>query len=262
MKKLLCVLLVFSLVFVFAACGGKTPSSDPGKNEPITDAKGTVLPANLPEGAVTNMREYFAPEQYIEYTNIFYQDMGAQFEGETEKEGTFAILQDEYNNRLRYYVWGYNDKTRCCDFQWEFVPTDVSALPKPGAYIHVKGNFKYNEEALDKYWIEDAAVTVEQDYTPADVDYDLTTQSPTLARVQIVNVVRHADVFKGKTFLIYGRALGTASLQHPYYDNSWSIDLRNAKDLNAGVYYLVTGALDSDEAGCWLDVTDTVKESK
>ena len=265
MKKLLSLLLVLTLVFVFAACAKKpADGNDPskgGSSEPITDARGNVLPANLPEGAVTSMREYFAPEQYVEYINIFYDKKGDQFVGPTEKEGTFAVLQDEYNACTRYYVWGYNDKTRCCDFQWEIVPTDTSDLPAPGSYIRVKGDFVYNEAALDKYWIENAEVSVESPYTPEKVDYDLTTMSPTLARVQIANVVRHAAVFANKTFLVYGRALGASALQHPYYNESWQIDLRNAGDLVNGAYLLVTGTLIPDGETCYLDVSKTVRES-
>ena len=141
MKKLIAVLLTLVIVFPLAACGGKktgTESTDPavpatdGSGETITDANGNVLPANLPAGAINGIRETFDPMEYTIYMNVFQDISSKQFDGiEMDKKGTFAILQDDWSGKTRYYVWGYNDTTRCCDYPWEFVPADVSALPEP-----------------------------------------------------------------------------------------------------------------------------------
>ena len=156
MKKLIAVLLTLVIVFPLAACGGKktgTESTDPavpatdGSGEAITDANGNVLPANLPVGAINGIRETFDPMEYTIYMNVFQDISSKQFDGiEMDKKGTFAILQDDWSGKTRYYVWGYNDTTRCCDYQWEFVPADVSALPEPGSYIRVQGTLTYTED--------------------------------------------------------------------------------------------------------------------
>lgn len=251
MKKFFAVLFALLMVLSLAACTGSAG------NEPVTDAQGNVLPSNLPSGALTSMREKFDTMEYAEYLYIFYDKNGDAYENKAvTKDGTFAILQDEYNGLLRYYVWGYNDKTRCCDYQWEFIPNDVSSLPAVGSYIHVSGTFVADDAALDGYRIIDAEVSVDETYTPADYDYDLTTMSPTLARVQIVNMVNHKAAFENKTVLVYGRAYSTATLQHPYYDQAWYLDFTADSAPAPGTYLLLGGTFVSTGDGCYLDVSD------
>jgi hypothetical protein len=256
-----------------AACGGgkdpadTTNGTDPAPatddtGESITDANGNVLPANLPEGAINAMRETFDSMEYTMYMNVFQDTSTKQYDGiEMTKVGTFAVLQDEWSGKTRYYVWGFADQTRCCDFQWEFVPSDVGALPNPGAYIRVKGTFTYTEEqqggALDHYWLTDTTVDVLEDYTPSKFDYDLTVMSATLARVQLFSIQNYSDKFADKTMLIYGRVLGPNTLQHPYYDNSWNLDFKTADDKNPGIgqYLVLGGRIVSENGGCWLEAT-------
>ena len=275
MKKLLAILLALSFVLSLAACAGKTPddkTTDPGADttadggnaEPITDANGNVLPSNLPEGAITAMRETFDSMEYELYYNIFQEDTSTKkFDGlAMDKKGTFAILQDEWSGKTRYYVWGFADTTRCCDFQWEFVPDDVNALPEPGSYIRVEGTFTYTEDqkggALDHYWITGTKVTVLEDYAASKFDYDLTLMSATLARVQLFSIQNYTDKFADKTLLVYGRALGPNTLQHPYYDGSWNLDFKteDGKTPGIGQYLVLGGKIVNEDGGCWLDVTN------
>ena len=275
MKKLIAVLLTLVFVFSLAACGGKTQTSDPtdpanpgGTNdsEPITDANGNVLPAGLPEGAINGIRETFEPAEYTMYINVFQDTSTKQFDGvEMDKKGTFAVLQDEWSGKLRYYVWGYNDYTRCCDYQWEFVPADAAALPEPGSYIRVQGTLTYTEDqkggALDHYWLTDTKVTVLEEYPASKFDYDLTTMDATLARVQLFSIQNYSDKFAGKTVLLYGRTLSPNTLQHPYYDGSWNLDFKTdnldggAKIPAIGQYLVLGGKVVSENGGVWLDVT-------
>ena len=274
MKKLIAVLLTLSFVFSLAACGGnktETESTDPavpatnGSGEAITDANGNVLPSNLPEGAINGIRETFDPMEYTVYVNVFQDTSSKKFDGiEMDKKGTFAILQDDWSGKTRYYVWGYNDTTRCCDYQWEFVPSDVSALPEPGSYIRVKGTLTYTEDrnkgAMDFYWITDTTVTVLEEYPASKFDYDLTTMDATLALVQLARIQYYPENYAGKTILVYGRTLSPNTLQHPYYDGSWNLDFKTdnmdggAKTPAIGQYLVLGGTVMNENGGVWLDV--------
>ena len=270
MKKLFSLLLVLTLLFAVSACGTEKPEtpSVPGASdnasdaitqagnsgEPVTDAKGNVLPSNIPTSAVTAMPENFQPDQYVEYCDVFFNKQASSYAGKTvTKEGNFGILQDEYfGGGTRYYVWGYNDQTRCCDFQWEFVPTDVSSLPAPGSYIVVTGTTEENEAALDKFWIKDATVETKSDYPASEAyDYDLTTLSPTLARVQIINMINEKSraAFEGKSVLVFGRALDATTIQHPYYNESWNLPFDADKESAIGTYLILGGTLQLQEDG-------------
>jgi len=158
------------------------------------------------------------------------------------------------------YVWGFSDQTRCCDYQWEFVPEDLSALPPVGSYIKVSGTFTYTEDqksgALDHYWLTDTTLTVLEEYTPSDYDYDLTILSATLARVQLFSMQNYTSEFADKTVRVYGRAYSTNTLQHPYYDESWYLDfVADGKSPSTGTYLILGGTLVQEESGCWLDVS-------
>ncbi len=172
--------------------------------------------------------------EYLLYQNIFYNDYGPQYDGrETEKKGVYTKIHDAWNDRDRYYVWGYLDATHCCDWQWEIVPTDLSALPAPGSLVTVKGTFAKDENALDGYWIRDAKVTAETRYTGQAADIAMDTMSCTLERVQMLNILYHPDVFEGKRFTAYGRVAGVNTLEDPYYDGSWQIPFTTGADCPA-----------------------------
>ncbi len=162
------------------------------------------------------------PTEYVLYQNIFYNGTGDQYTGKTmTKTGAFAMLKDSYNQTFRYYVWGYNDETKCCDWQWEFVPSDPDNLPVPGSIIEMSGTFAQSDMALDGYWYEDATVKVKNEREKSEWDLDLTTMSDTLERVQLANVSGFPADFNGQSVSAYGRILSPTSLQDPYYDGSW-----------------------------------------
>ncbi|MBR5409403.1 MAG: hypothetical protein IK104_01925 [Clostridia bacterium] len=283
MKKIFALLLALTLLLC-ASCAGNKPddgvSGDPSasnadvsKNaEPsseqatrgsadsvATDAQGNTIPGNYPTAAFTSMQEFFTPSEYVLYYDIFYNKKAAEYAGETvTKKGTFAILDDQYfGGGTRYYVWGYNDQTRCCDFQWEFVPNDPSSLPLPGSAITVTGVTEQNDSALDKFWIKNADVTVDSQYTISNnYDYDLTTMSPTLARVQIINMVNEKSkaAFDGKTVLVYGRILDDATVQHPYYNGAWELPFDADRSSAIGTYVILGGTLGEQADGVHLTV--------
>lgn len=276
MKKFIALLCVLSLTLCLAACGGKTEtpdaSADPSATTPagesVTDANGKVIPSNIPGGPVTDMPEYFDNMDYALYMNVFtYKDQndpskgmgGDEYVGQTwTKMGIFAVLRDEWNKKDRYYVWGYADQTRCCDFQWEFVPADPASLPEPGSEIEVKGTFSKSDEALDGFWITEPTVTVKKEYNAPAYDYDLTRDSATLARVQIQNFQAFPDAFKDKTTRIFCRVMGSNTVQHPYYDGAWSMDFQGTDKSSAvGSYVIIGGTFTAGEqGGSYLTVSD------
>ena len=283
MKKLIALLCMLSLVFGLAACGGEKTdtAADPSATQPgetlsgdaqsaegATDINGKSIPSNIPTGPVTDMPEYFDQTDYVLYMNVFSRKDqndpskgmgGDDYVGQKwDKMGIFTVLRDEWNKKDRYYVWGYADQTRCCDFQWEFVPTDVSALPAPGSEIEVKGTLSKSDEALDGFWITEPEITVKKDYKAPDVDFDLTRDSSTLARVQIQNMQQWTDAFKGKTVRIFCRVMGKNTVQHPYYDGAWTMDFQGVEMSAAiGSYIIINGTFTAgEEGGSYLAATD------
>jgi len=197
--------------------------------------------------------------EYVLYQNIFYNDAAEDYVGkEQTKTGTFAILHDSYNDCTRYYVWGYNDQTKCCDWQWEFVPADISGLPAPGSLVDVTGTFQGSESALDGYWLENAKLTVKTAYSAPARDLLLSTMSGTLERVQIYNMMQFPENYQGKTICAYGRIASPTSFQDPYYDGSWSFDFSSEDELPAiGTMVLLDGACgDAAIVDCSLTVTE------
>lgn len=275
MKKILvAILLVFTVMLSLASCGEKpndpsnngapdtSVSQDMSENGSGSNTAETTIPANAPDESVVGIRETFNTLEYAAYMNIFYEKKGDEYENKVyTKTGTFSVLRDEYGDTDRYYVWGYADKTRCCDWQWEFVPSEPSSLPKAGSYIKMKGKLIKDEKALDGYRYVDVTVTTLEDFTPAD-GTDLTVMSPTLARVQIANMQYKPEKFNGKNIRIFGRALNGSCLQHPYYDGSWNMDMvlpAGESAPSTGQYLTVSGTFTSKDGGSFIQVTSCNK---
>ncbi|MBO4418529.1 MAG: hypothetical protein J5789_01695 [Oscillospiraceae bacterium] len=246
MKKLVLMLLCFSLLLSFAACTGKenatgsgqTPANDTAAD--TGDNPGTTATDTMP--TVLNQTEY------ILYQNIFYNDMADDYVGKTvTKEGTLARLYDAFSGRTRYYVWGYMDATKCCDWQWEFVPKDPDSLPANGSLIKMTGTLTRDESALDKLWFTDTTVELETSFSPEPCDVDMTTMDSTLERVQLLNMQYKPDVFAGKTLRVYGRVLNPTTIQHPYYDNAWTQAFAAQAEIPAnGTMVILTGTWQGD----------------
>lgn len=196
------------LALCLSACGKPSQDSQSGDN-------GTASSDTLPSVVDT--------AEYVLYQNIFYNDQGGDYDGSSvTKKGTFTTISDRYNDTMRYYVWGYNDNTKCCDWQWELKVTDTQSLPSDGSLIEVTGDFVSNEDALDGYWIENPQITVLTQYNGPDCDVDMTSMDGTLERVQLMNMQQFPDDFEGKTVNMYGRVSSPTSIQHPYYDSVWT----------------------------------------
>ena len=207
MKKLCMVLALCLIALLLSGCGG---------TEGTSDKKAGNTTNEIP--VILNQAEYLL------YQNVFYNEYGSQYEGqEVAKRGVLAKIQDAFNGRTRYYVWGYLDNTMCCDWQWEIVPKDEAALPPVGSLITVKGIFRADEDALDGYWITDAAVGTETEYTGAQEEINMLAMSCTLERVQMLNILYRPEAFEGKAFIAYGRIAAMNILEDPYYNGSWQI---------------------------------------
>ena len=267
MKKLIALLLTLTLVLSFAACGGKTNVSDnaTGTDAQSGDAFGDANPnttAPTAQGAAlglqlnTGMREKLDQMEYAAYVDIFYNKNGAQYENQKyTKEGVFATLVDAFSGVTRYYVWGYADQTKCCDYQWEFVMPEGTEIPESGSWVTMTGTLTASKDALDGYWFTDATLKVEEPFAHAGYDFDMTTISPTLTRVQVLNMTQFKDQFDGKTVRIYGRALTLNSIQHPYYDGAWSLDFNYDGDpgFAIGDDILLEGTFSAVGNGCFIE---------
>ena len=204
---------------------------------------GEVKTADVPEGAVPTVLN---PEEYILYQNIFFNDQVTSFINKpTTKTGTFTTLYDRFNEMTRYYVWGYNDQTKCCDWQWEIVPAKDAEIPANGTLVEVTGKFCAGADALDGYWIKDASITVKTPYEDQNIDVDMCTMGGTLERVEIVNLQNMSDYFEGKTVRAYGRVYSAGSIQHPYYDETFELKFESESKLPAiGTEVIVTGTFE------------------
>ncbi len=241
MKKVFTLLLSLALVLSLAACGGSEEETTAENGETVTNPTADAL---LSDGELdTGMKEKFDQMEYSAYVDLFYNDNGASYESKTfNKDGTFAILKDAYSNVTRYYVWGYADNTKCCDYQWEIVLPEGTEIPEPGSYVKVKGTMEKNEAALDGYWLKDVTLEVTEEFENAGFGMDMTTMSPTLVRVQVINILQFPDNFKDMKVRIFGRALSVNSIQHPYYNESWSMHFTETDTVPAiGKYILLEG---------------------
>ena len=222
------VLVLFTLVFclLLSACG-----SSRGSDSDASVKTSKQLPATINQ------------MDYVEYQNIFFNKQADSFVGQhVTKTGVFVKLEDNWAGKTRYYVWGYYDQTKCCDWQWEFVPKDPASLPAAGSLVKMTGTLKYSEDALDKYWYEDATVKLDTEYTGETCEIDLALMDGTLERVQLLNLLHDSDKYTGKTVRLYGRVKTTGSIQHPYYDNVWTLDFVTEGTVPAiGTEVLVTG---------------------
>lgn len=228
-RRILCIIMLFAVLMSAVSC------SAGGETDGTSDKVARIL----------NSMEYTI------YMNVFYSGQGDSYTDKTyTKEGVFAILRDSFNDVTRYYVWGYSDETLCCDWQWEFVPKNKEELPPIGSHVKVTGNFAANGNALDGYWMEDARVETISSYDAAIGECDLITMSSTLARVQIINMVNYPTEYNGQAVKVYGRVMSGGEIQHPYYDNAWSLPLEYEGDLPAiGTWITVTGSFRGSSEG-------------
>ena len=227
MKKITSVIIsVLLIIAIFAGCSG-------GKDSKKTAVADKKMPT------VLNTTEYQL------YQNIFYNDQKNDYDGkEAQKEGTFATIFDAYNDTERYYVWGYNDNTKCCDWQWELKIDDKSKLPTNGSLITVKGTYEVNDSALDGFWIINPEITVKTEFKARDYDIDMLSMDNTLERVQAINILNLKENFEGKTVCCYGRVLDEKTLQDAYYDGSWTLEFSGDFELPAfGTTILVYGTV-------------------
>ncbi len=205
-------MLLLTVVLTLSACSG---------NQTVPEKQAVSVINEVPE--ILNQTEYLL------YQNIFYNDYGQRYAGQKmTKRGVLAKIRDAFNQCDRYYVWGYLDNTKCCDWQWEIVPKDIQSLPPVGSLVTAEGVFRADENALDGYWITDAAVETEARYDGVQEEINMLVMSCTLERVQMLNILYRPETFQGKPFIAYGRIAGPNMLEDPYYNGSWQARFSSA----------------------------------
>lgn len=197
--------------------------------------------------------------EYTVYQNVFYNGMADNYVGlENTKTGIFTVLYDEFHQTTRYYVWGYKDQTKCCDWQWEMNFKDGEPLPKSGSLVVCRGKFEKNQDALDGYWYTDATVVeVKQEYTGVTADVNMACMSATLEWVELRNLAAYPEAFEGKSLIFYGRSQAPGSVLHPYYDGAWEYPITTSETMPAtGTSILVSGTVKSGEiVDCHIEET-------
>ena len=220
MKKTAIILSLLIAALLLSGCG----------------STGGTASASVEENVKTieQIPDLLSQAEYLLYENVFYNNYGPQFEGQgTVKRGVLGKIRDAFNSVDRYYVWGYLDNTKCCDWQWEIVPLDVSSLPPVGSLVVAQGVFHADEKALDGYWITDVTVTTEAKYTGPQEELNMQAMTCTLERVQMLNILYRPEAFEGKAFIAFGRIAAMNTLEDPYYDGSWQIPFSAAGECPA-----------------------------
>lgn len=258
MKKIIAIMLCLILLIGTAACGSSGNNDTTGSTNVAGTTKKAVIPSkhnvdntkkdpkNTPFNDV-KLNTVIKADDYILYQNIFFNKKGDDFVNKNfDKEGTFTTIYDAFNNVTRYYVWGYYDNTKCCDWQWELKLDNTSNLPANGSLVRAVGKFEKSDKALDGYWMTGVELTVKEPYKGYDVDYDLTTMSSTLERVEIQNIQMKKDSFDKKTVAAYARVASASTIQHPYYDDAWVMEVVPKGTLPAiGSLVIVKGLIKS-----------------
>lgn len=203
------------LLLMLSGCGSKQ-TSGPMPAPGSAAEKSSAEPASQLLYQVSSL-------DYTLYTNIYYNDMASSYVGtKMETTGTFATIRDCFSDRTRYYVWGYLDETKCCDWQWELSLPEGVKLPENGSLIRVSGTFTADAAALDSYWLTDVNLSLVTPHAPSKADVDMSVMNGTLARVQLMNMQYYPEAFEGQSVTLYGRVETVNTLQHPYYDGAWS----------------------------------------
>lgn len=227
----LCALLVLLLT----GCSSK---------EPAAQSSSSAAPAPTQSlKAAEDLLYKVSTLDYTLYMNIYYNDMASKYVNtKMNTSGTFISLEDRFSNRTRYYVWGYLDETKCCDWQWELSLPEGAELPENGSLVKVSGKFTEDPNALDSYWLTDVSMTTETVHAPGKADVDMSVMNGTLERVQLLNMQYFPETFEGQTVCLYGRVESPTSIQHPYYDGAWSQEFKTTDTVPAiGSTVLVTG---------------------
>lgn len=256
MKNLISIILVCFILLSLTACGDSGSADSTGNKSNTGSVSSTE--------STDNVERLLDPMEYTIYMNIFQSNQGNDYIDKTyTKEGIFTTLKDSFNSTVRYYVWGYSDETLCCDWQWEFVPENPDKLPPIGSHVKVTGKFVENENALDGYWLENASVESVSEFNGVYGDNDTTTMSPTLTRVQIINMTNYATEYNGQSVKVYGRIASGNKLQHPYYDGAWDIPLEYSENLpSIGTYVTVIAKFSGTSVDDSKLIVDSIKTDK
>lgn len=264
MKKLAALLISLSLAISLAACGGGEEHTH--DHETNADSSGAhshgVAPVTEADSVATGMTEEFNSDEDAAYHELFFDKNTEKYENkEFTKKGTFAVLKDAYAGIDRYYVWGYGNENKDCCWQWEFVMPEGADVPVRGSYVEIKGTMKHSESALDKYWLEDVEIVSVTPFEETSFDIDFTTLSPTLTRVQMINLFQKGDAFVHNTVRVIGKTASENTISDLLGEGNWSVHFAAAeKSIETGKTVLMEGIFNESGADTMIYPTNVVVE--
>lgn len=276
MKKIICILASLLLTASLASCGenqeieletdehghvisdGHTHAGEVQTDEhghDISDGH-THAAIEIPDTINPDLKETFSEEEDAAYHDLFYNENTSAYENKSfTKYGTFAKIYDAYNLCTRYYVWGYGDTSKSCCYQWEFVMPDSADIPSDGSYVKVTGTMTASEDALDGYWLTNVTLSVEEAFAETDYDYDFVTLSPTLTRVQVINMLNKNDSFKNVSVRLPAYIQTESTLCSVFNDSSWSMHYTDStSSVKASDYTVIDGIFNASGTDTLLEI--------
>ena len=260
MKKIIALLMTTALLLTLAACNNNGNDHDHDHDHGDSGASGeqsNTPHTHDPSGADVEFvkeldfgfEDVISSEEDEAYHDLFYDKNTSAYENKKfTKEGIYAVIFDAFNEKERYYVWGYGHDTRDCCYQWEFIMPEGTEIPAPGSLIEVKGTMTHSDDALDGYWLSDASLTVKKAAEKQDADYDLVSMSPTLMRVQIINMLNKSDSFKDVTVRIPGKTVNENTIAPAFTDDEWTLHFTSAKShINADSLVIIEGIFNTSD---------------
>lgn len=264
MKKILALLMAAALLLTLSSCVTKENDPNSDHDHDHDHIEGTTAEtenhnhhSHDPSGAKVQyvsaldfgFEEVINAKEDEAYHDLFFDKNTSAYENKKfTKEGIFAVIFDAYNEEERYYVWGYGHDTRDCCYQWEFVLPEGTEMPAPGSLIEVKGTMTHSDDALDGYWLTDTTVSVKKAATKADFDYDLVSMSPTLMRVQIINMLNKSDFFKDVSIRVPGKTVNENTISPAFTNDEWTLHFTSASShINAGSLVIIEGTFNTAE---------------
>lgn len=254
MKKFFVLFIVLVMLVSFTACSSTVSPATNASTDNNVSNESDIRTNNNDYETTVKVPDILSQIEYATMNSLYNGDESL-LNVSMEHTGIFVTIDDTVNNKTLYFIWGYLDKTKCCDWEWELDPDalDLNNLPVNGSKITFTGSIVKSDKAAELYWISNIKdFKIDSVYGGLDssVDYDMRTMNATLVFYQLSFLLNSFEKTEGKTVIIYGRVYSVGSdsqtdaVQHPYYNNYWVLDLEMEKHLPAiGTNVVIRGSI-------------------